>query len=302
MTSTKTFYSVSGPASGEVGSTATYDVNATTEAGAPKDVDISLLKGWVRGPRDFEGAITRSGVGSYHVTVRPTFPGTYYLDVTIGGRAILSKEDVQTQFKENAQLERPKICFELEGHGLHAGRVGEPATFSVRVSTPTGAPVDIDSHRLIVNCNGPDRYSGQVVRESIGNYTASLLVKVAGSYVVSVTYDGNNVLTQDVSFSSATTAKNSGLTSLPPARVSVGSTVRFTIQSRDANGGLVSAGGDEWHATATGPELVKHLTITDNLNGTYTGEVSFPAPGIYLVEVMLEGQPTQNSPIRVQAE
>jgi len=298
----KTFYSVCGPQESEVNAICEYELNATGEDNNPKDVAQSELKGWLRGPQDVEATIRRERLGVYKVIVRPRLAGNYYLDVTMTGRSIFTKTDMVTEVKTDAQLDRPKITFELEGQGIHAGRAGETSSFTVRVSSGNGAPIDIDHTRLKVTCSGPQTVHATIQRQSMGVYLATFVVRSGGEYTLTVVYDSNNVVTQKVSFADGTSASHSVITSLPPSRTRPNTPVRFSIQAKDSSGRHVSIGGDQWQASALGPERVNRLTITDNQNGTYSGEIIFPAPGAYTIDVTLDGSHAQNSPFKINVE
>jgi len=238
----------------------------------------------------------------YKVIARPRLAGNYYLDVTMSGRSIFTKSDMTTEVKTDAQLDRPRITFELEGQGIHAGRAGEMSSFTIRVSTGNGAPIDIDHTRLKVSCTGPQTIQATIQRQTTGTYLANFMVRNGGDYTLNVVYDSNNVVSQKLSFADGTGGNHSVITSLPPSRTRPNTPVRFSIQSKDPSGRLVSIGGDQWQASALGPERVNRLTITDNQNGTYSGEIVFPGTGTFTIDVTLDGVHAQNSPFKIVVE
>jgi len=301
--STKTAYSVSGPVDCHAGHNATYELSSTTEDGIAKDVDVNQLRAWLRGPSDVSANIVRLGLGSYQVTARPVQPGSYHLDVTISNRAIFTATDMVTEVRGHGQGQgTAKICFELEGLGIHAGRVGEPSQFTIKVTTGTGSPMEIDLSRLNVTCAGPQNIRANVSRHNMGHYQANFLPHTSGEYSLYVAYDGNDVLSQRVYVSDNTRGANSTLTSIPPPRTRPNTSVRFAIQSKDGSGRHVAIGGDDWQVTALGPLKVDHLTVTDNRNGTYAGEIIFPGPGDYTIDVTCQGHHAQGSPFKVLVE
>jgi len=290
----------------QAGENVKYELRASGEDNRPKDVDINQLKGWLRGPPDFEATISQGSTGLYYVVCRPTTPNVYYLDVQIGGRPIFSKTDMQTEIGSAVVLEHAKLFFELEGHGIHAGRVAEESKFHIKTKNERGSPMDVDMRGLGVACVGSHKVDVNVSRESMGSYVARFRVMVAGTYTIRVTYDDGmqvkEVLTQPVEFSDASSGRNSNLINLPPQQVRHNTPVHFAIQTKDQNGKTVSVGGDEWSAVSTGPERVSHIIITDNLNGTYSGEIIFPSTGNYSVAVMLNGEHANNSPFKVSVQ
>jgi len=209
---------------------------------------------------------------------------------------------METVVTGKGQLAQPKICFEFTGQGIHNGRAGETATFILHSATASGAPIDLDEPRISVTVSGPSHATAAVRRQGVGQYAVSYRVVVAGVYTVHISYDGHKVIDSPVSFSGASSARNSVLSVSLPPRIRVGTTARFTIQSRDPNGINITSGGDDWQALATGPERVTHLTIMDNINGTYSGEIVLPGRGSYSIKVLLFGEEIPGSPMKVTAE
>jgi len=294
-------YRVEGPESAKANSLVTYTLFSENEQGELIDVEVHHLDGWLKGPAEARGKVIRVGEGQYNVEFYPPTPGVYHLEVSTEGKQIFKKGDITTTITDHDTRVRDRINFELEGFGLHSGRTREHVEFTVRVFDSNKRPIDIDMDALEVEVRGPTSQSGRVSKTATGAYTIGFTVDAAGNYTVSVHYDGRLVLEQDgVKFSDRTSAHHSVISQVPSSEIRIGSTVHFRIQSKDSRGNAIFVGGDEWEALASGPERVSHLTITDNLDGTYTGEFILPKAGNYSLEVRLQGEALSNSPIKVK--
>lgn len=297
----RTMYRVEGPETAKVGTLVSYTLFSEDESGQLIDVDVNQLDGWIKGPAECRGKVMRVATGEYSIECYPPTTGVYHLEVTTSGQHIFKKGDITTNVTQNDPRIKDRINFELEGHGLHSGRVRETVEFTIRVMDSNRRPTDIDMDSLEVLVQGPSSKRGTVSSKGSGHYVSAFSVDAVGEYTVTVTYDGRSVIEQPgVKFSDKTSAGHSVIINLPRSDVRAGAAVQFGIQSKDSRGGTIYVGGDEWEAVASGPERVNHLQITDNLDGTYTGEFILPKPGAYSFEVRLRGQAASNSPFKVK--
>jgi len=297
----RTLYRVEGPESAKVNTLVSFNLFAEDEGGNLTDVDDKQLDGWLKGPAECRGKLGRIGRGEYLVEFYPPVSGVYHLEVTTEGRQIFKRGDITTTITDGEPRVKERINFELEGFGLHSGRVRETVQFTIRVMDTNRRPAEIDLDSLEVTIRGPSTKRGTVSRTGSGSYVAAFNVDVVGDYTVHVTYDGRTVVEQPgVKFSDKTSPSHSVITLLPKSDVRIGGPQQFRIQSKDNRGNTIYVGGDEWEAVASGPERVSHLQITDNLDGTYTGEFILPKTGTYSFEVRLHGQAASNSPFKVK--
>jgi len=297
----RTLYRVEGPESAKTNTLVTYTMFSEDDSGSLVDVDVHLLDGWLKGPAECRGKVVKVGTGEYSIECYPPSPGVYHLEVTTEGRQIFKKGDITTTVSGDDPRVKERINFELEGYGLHSGRTRETVEITLRVFDSNKRPTNIDVAALEVEACGPSNQRGVVSSKGSGHYVAAFSVDVAGDYTVTVTYDGRSVIEQPgVKFSDKTSAAHSVITQLPRSEVQVAVPHQFRIQSKDSRGNTVYVGGDEWEAVATGPDRVNHLRITDNLDGTYSGEFILPKAGVYSFEVRLHGQVASNSPFKVK--
>jgi len=226
--------------------------------------------------------------------------GTYHLDVTLHGRPIFRKGDVPLEVTEFSK--KSKMNFEVDGGGLYGGRVGDRSEMCITVKEPTGKLFEIDPRALRVELNGPSRIQAQIGIENPGRYRATFVVDQAGEYELDVLYSGEKVLEKNrVKFSNRTNPSRSTIQNVPE-RVRSNTDVTFQIISKDAQGGRVWIGGDDWESTATGPESVDKLIIKDNDDGSYTLMTLLPLQGLYTFDVRCKGVAASNSPVKIRCD
>jgi len=298
----KTLFRVSGDESAKTNTITRYTLYSEDENGNPKDVNVNVLDAWLRGKNNLRGRITRSGVGTYSVEfIISVEIGVYHLDVTMDGRPIFRKGDIQLDVTASDPI-RARLNFEMEGQGLYGGRVGEHAEFTLIVKDDYGKLVGIDSSGLQLILQGPTTLYGKIGVEGPGRYRASFVVSQAGEYDVDVIYDKNKVLEKNrVKFSNRTDPSRSVVSNVPE-RVRSNTDVHFTITSKDSRGGPIHIGGDNWEATASGPERVNKLQIQDHDNGQYTVTTLLPLQGVYSFEVRCAGIVASNSPVKIRVD
>jgi len=77
----------------------------------------------------------------------------------------------------------------------------------------------------------------------------------------------------------------------------------FTIHGVGADGKPVKTGGDPFKVKISdGPEKVADPVLRDNGDGTYDGEYQVEKPGVYTVDITLDGVPIKDSPFKVLIE
>jgi len=297
-------YRVEGPEQVKANTVASFTLLAEDEDGNLKDVNPSQLDGWLRGPGEIRGRIAKIRDGEFAVDFIPQNAGVYDLDITTNGKPIFRKGDITTTVTEHAPRVTDKIAFELEGYGLYGGRVGEAVDITLKVTDENKAPRDdLDLDSLEVEAHGPHSSRAQISHKGRGEYVATFSVGHEGEYTVEVKYDGKLVMEQPgVKFSGETSPGRSEVLNVPSTKVRCGQRIHFKIISRTHSGAQVGTGGDQWQATSSGPERVNHLVLTDNNDGSYTGEFIIPKPGTYSFDIRLNGSAAKNSPFSVSAD
>jgi len=298
----RTLFRVEGDESAKINSVTRYTLYSEDEGGNLKDVNVNVLDAWLRGKTNLRGRIVRSDVGTYKVEfIISAEPGVYHLDVTMDGRPIFRKGDVQLDVTSHDPV-RARLSFEMEGSGLYGGRTGDTAEFSLTVKDDYGKHVGIDVTGLQVLIEGPTTIRAQIGVETQGKYRASFIVNQAGVYDIDVIYDTKKVLEKNtVKFSNRTDPSRSIISNVPE-RVRSNTDVNFLITSKDSRGGPIHVGGDDWEAVASGPERVSKLVIHDNDNGTYSVTTLLPLQGVYSFEVRCQGILASNSPVKIRVD
>jgi len=301
MSEIKTLFRVSGDEFAQVNEVTRYTLFAEDDNGQPKDVNTNDLDAWLRGRSNIRGRIVRKDVGEYLVEFILTCElGAYHLDVTLHGRPIFRKGDVAIEVSEYSK--KSKMNFEVEGQGLYGGRVGDRSEMTITVKEPTGRLFEIDPRALRVELRGPSRLEAQIGVESPGRYRATFIVDQPGEFELDVLYSGEKVLEKNkVKFSNRTNPGRSTLQNIPE-RVRSNIDVTFQIISKDHQGSRVWIGGDDWEATATGPERVNKLNIQDNDDGSYTLTTLLPLQGVYTFDVRCKGVAAGNSPVKIRCD
>jgi len=297
----KTLFRVSGDEVAQVNEITRYTLFAEDENGVPKDVNPNDLDAWLRGQSNIRGRIVRKDVGTFSAEFILTCElGVYHLDVTLHGRPIFRKGDVPLEVSQFSK--KSKMNFEVDGAGLYGGRCGDRSEMCITVKEPTGRLFEIDPKALRVELNGPSQIHAQIGIENPGRYRATFVVDQPGEYELDVHYSGDKVLEKNkVKFSNRTNPGRSTIQSIPE-RVRSNVDVTFQIISKDTHGNRVWIGGDDWEATATGPERVNKLIIQDNDDGSYTLTTLLPLQGVYTFDVRCKGVAAGNSPVKIRCD
>jgi len=298
----RTLFRVEGDEESKVNSVAHYTLFAEDEDGNPKDVNITTLDAWLRGSSSVRGRITRSDVGNYKIEfVISVDPGIYHLDVSMNGRPIFRKGDIQLEVSSNEPV-RNRLNFEMDGEGLYGGRVGQNCDFGIRVTDEYGAPATIDVDGLKVLLRGPANFQAKVQSQGTGRFRACFSAPQAGKYEIELLYDNRKVLDKTTVLIANVTESARSMVIDCPDRVRSKTEFHFTIISKDKTGNRISYGGDNWEAVGSGPERIQKLVINDKNDGSYIVTTSLPLQGNYSFDVRLNGEAAANSPIKIRAD
>jgi len=295
----KTAFRVEGLEAVKTGKVATYTLLAEDETGHYKDVEMKHLKAWMKGNLDVEGKIKRVLQGQYQIDFKMEDPGMFWLDVQVDSQPIFQRDDITLKVSLDSPRHRQKLGFLFEGDGFNSGRAGEKNEFRIQSKNDDDQGVDIDLLGLEVRVTGPASFNQKAAVHGAGkgHYVATYTVPIPGEYNISVRYDDRQVANQKVHFSDVTRGEKSLVQNIPQGNVRARDVVRVRIQSRDTFGNDVKTGGDQWQAVSTGPSPPS-IQVTDQLDGTYSCELTFPKVGVYHVEVKLHGASASNSPIK----
>jgi hypothetical protein len=298
----RTLFRAEGDESAKTNSVASYTLYSEDENGNARDVNISTLDAWLRGTTSVRGRITRKEVGTYMVEfVINLDPGIYHLDVSMNGRPIFRKGDLQLEVTANEPI-RNRLNFEMEGEGLYGGRVGSKAEFSITVTDEYGAPAPVDLDGLKVIVRGGSTFPAQIRAEGTGRFKTSFVTPTPGKYDIELFYDNRPVLEKTTTVFANTTEPSRSVITDAPDRMRSKTEFTFTIISKDSSGNRITYGGDHWEAVASGPERISKLMIQDHNDGSYKVTTSLPLQGVYSFDIRLQGQAAANSPLKIRAD
>lgn len=128
--------------------------------------------------------------GTYSVAYTPALPGTYVVEVTLGGSPIRDAP-FTVPVKPAPSASRSFA----EGPGLGVSVAGEETSFTIHAIDEAGNPRADGGDSFSVDIHGPGgRVPTQTTDNEDGTYTVRFTLPAAGAYVVKVTYQGRHIL------------------------------------------------------------------------------------------------------------
>ncbi|ETL29755.1 hypothetical protein L916_17151 [Phytophthora nicotianae] len=245
----------------------------------------------------------------FRVLTRPQRSGDYSMSVSINSVDLAASPF--TVAVVPAQLNAAECV--VSGSGIFAGRVAGQAT-NVLLETRdlyanriyTGGLTGLKLQASLVTSKVPTVATGQIADNADGTYKFTYIPRKAGSYSVSITWDGVHLHNSPYAI---TVAHNTpvGWTSSAqgPGIVSAKTNVQTTFQvtTRDLSSNDVLTGGVASALSVVlelpGKNNVSGSTCTDLLNGHYTCAYIAHYVGITRLHVTLANQPIIGSPFLV---
>lgn len=264
----------------KLGDICTFTIQAQDAGPGTLDVKVS-------GPikTESELSVEDNGNGSYNVTLQPSAPGDFALDVLWSGRPVTGSP-FTFRYRDNVDSRRCRA----HGPGLAKAELGKPATF--RVET-TGA----GQAQLTVSALGESsRADVTVTKISSDVYNVEYLPDTPGAYIINVRWDGLHipsspykvVINDDVQLKAARCHLAGG-----HIRDSeVGQSVEFVVHTKDAGEGILTCKAYGLHDTVLG-------YIVDEGDGRITMRFEPPKPGKYKVGIYFDGRHIADSPAKV---
>lgn len=197
----------------------------------------------------------------------------------------------------------------VHGKGLVGGRCGERLQFVVTAVGERGQKVDSEETRVTVHVSGLSLLSKAfpeprpwIEDRGDGTYLAQFVCATPGQYHINVHIDGALL-----SMCPATCDVTPGPASAVHCEVfgdgarvcQLGGHAEMSIKARDQYGNAAIQGGDRFGIRAIGHARLHQ--VDDNEDGTYTVCFSIPefAHGDIALEVLLNGVPIKDSPVRI---
>jgi len=259
------------------------DGNHVKEGGDPFEVKIT-------GPQQVQPKVTDNRDGTYSVVYQVEKPGDYTINVDLHGQPI-KDAPFHPKIKWSCAANRSYAT----GEGIEDGAVkdNKPTKFTIHAVDHEGNPRIDGGDPFVVKIGGPQERDipAHVVDNHNGTYDVSYAPDKPGPIKIEVSLEGSQI--KDAPFS---------LTVLPGTDPLRSDYKNFTVvvQARDKNGNPVILPLDTLTVTQTnGGVPAPTITITNNLNGTYTGTIVLHASGSYNFQVFLNGVEIGTSPFQL---
>jgi len=173
----------------KVGENVHFIVHIEDDKGVRKDVhahNISVII--TNGTDTFNGAVQRTGTGTYKVSYSPKSPGTYSIDVHYQGKSVLSSPAKAT-FSAVAHASR-SVC---EGVPSRVSP-GSTSQFTIQSKNNLGLTVKIGGDPFSLEVAGPIQAQNlQVMDHNNGQYTVKFVLPSSGTYTFHVKLHGEEI-------------------------------------------------------------------------------------------------------------
>ena len=236
-------------------------------------------------------AITDNGNGTYTATFTGTTGGTNTIMATIGGQAVTSTAPAVTVTIGPVSLAKSFVTAAF------------PSIASGGVDTVTLQAEDAAGNKFTTggltvafalgsSGGAPGARSVRFTDNKNGTYTATFTGTTAGSNSITATIGGQNVTATAPAVTITPVASLlTSIVSLSSASVASGSGVTVTLQTKDANGNNLTAGGlaVKFALASTSGGQGTFGSVTDNHNGTYTATFTGTIAGANTIKATIGG-------------
>ncbi|KAI9999082.1 hypothetical protein PInf_003764 [Phytophthora infestans] len=245
----------------------------------------------------------------FRVLAKPQRSGDYYMSVSINSVDLAANPFSVVVVP--GQLNAAQCV--ISGSGVLAGRVaGQAANVALETRDLyanriyTGGLKGLKLQASLVTSTAPTVATAQIVDNADGTYKLTYVPRVAGSYSISVTWNGVHLhnspyaitVVHNTPIGSTSSAQGPGIVS---AKTNVQTT--FEVTSRDSSGNNVLLGGVASALTVVlelpGKNNVSGSACTDLLNGHYTCAYTAQYVGITRLHVLLYNRAITGSPFLV---
>lgn len=287
---------------------ATFTVQAVTPAGEKCSTGGAAFEAVVtdvaapKGANKLPATIVDNGDGTYSGSYQPLRPGKHKVAITL--RSPTEPMFFEHIAKSPYQLDvlpglDPSKC-RIDGEGVTSGQVDDvhPTTFTIHAVDFAGHDITKGGETFDVSITGPDgtpveRAPATATDNNDGTYTVEWATTQPGKHTVAVTRKGKAVAaspyTVDVTAGSDEDSTSAGV-------------FGFTVHARDRRGEPITHGGSRVECIVrldeAGSEPVEGVVVRDNGDGSYTAHYKLEDPGVYLVDVLLNGRRIKGCPFK----
>ena len=242
------------------------------------------------------------GKGRFQAVYTANEPGNLKIMIRYKGLAI-----ARCPYPVSVSGVNARDC-KAEGNGLKFAVAGEDSQFRVLSFDRSGKPRSIASYEsnlrtmIEYTSDASTKLAARISEVQAGAYGVSYCGKVAGEIRISVTVrdehiPGSPFLAQVMAGTidgGACRAYGPGLQSAVLAQPA-----SFTVEVRDANGNLRTAGGDAVEVSVKAPRGSIPAQVEDKRNGMYTVQYSAMTEGTLQISVSVDRQAVKGSPFSV---
>ncbi|MEM8344081.1 Ig-like domain-containing protein, partial [Morganella morganii] len=259
-----------------------------------KDVNGNLVPGqtvlFSTGLADttFSG-VTDNQDGTYTATLKGTKSGNALLKVTVNSAELAVAPVTVKLIGDQDNLDKDKSALTADPLTIVANNT---TTSLVKLTLKDINDNPVTGQTVLFSTTLANTTFGTVTDNQDGTYTATLQGKTAGAAVIKVTVGGNALEVAPVTVtltadSSKLDKDKSSLTAVPLTIVADGATESvLTLTLKDVNDNPVTG---QTVLFSTGLADTTFSTVTDNLDGTYTGTLKGTKSGDALLKVTVNG-------------
>ena len=270
-----------------------------------KDVNGNLVPGqtvlFSTGLADttFSG-VTDNQDGTYTATLKGTKSGNALLKVTVNSAELAVAPVTVKLIGDQDNLDKDKSALTADPLTIVANNT---TTSLVKLTLKDINDNPVTGQTVLFSTTLANTTFGTVTDNQDGTYTATLQGKTAGAAVIKVTVGGNALEVAPVTVtltadSSKLDKDKSSLTAVPLTIVADGATESvLTLTLKDVNDNPVTG---QTVLFSTGLADTTFSTVTDNLDGTYTGTLKGTKSGDALLKVTVNGTVLEVAPVTVK--
>ncbi len=226
------------------------------------------------------GTVVDNADGTYTATFSNTTAETVTISATVGGNAITTGDASVVFEADNTNPAAGNVNTTIAATNPVVADGTATTTVTVTLADTNGNLLTVGGATVVVTATGDATQVGTVIDNGDGTYTAYFSNTSSETVTISATVDGNAITTGDASVvfeadnsNPSATNVNTTITATGPVDANGTDVSTVTVQLADANGNLITSGGEAVVLAVTGNAILVS-GVTDNGNGTYTATYS----------------------------
>jgi len=285
---------------GAIQDVAPFTVRVANKQGTPLTAGGFPVSALVHGPdgNTIPCEVTDNNDGTFSGSYSTPVPGDYVVDIK------LKNEDIKgNTFSVHHEAANPSKSY-AEGNGLVEAKTARPAEFTIFPVGADGNRVSRGGDAFEVTITGPN---GPVIVELVdagdGTYPVRYSPADAGPHTIAITLYGENLegSPYTATVKQAVNSAKSYVSGPGLKRAYDNKPAHFTVHAIDDLGEPVQAEVcDVKIVSKDGGEPITDITTTDNKDGTWKVDYAPTKAGNYEIQVQLEGQDVQGTPVPIK--